>query len=63
MKDARIKLKNGKIAFVKNGDGKILKEIKNLKGWEGKIEIEVYEKRKGVVFFTEISIAEIAKIF
>ena len=61
MRDVRAKLKNGTIVFVKNGNGRILKEIKSLTDWEQKIE--VYHLRNGEMRFFEISSREIAEIF
>ncbi|MEK9150768.1 MAG: hypothetical protein AAB411_01605 [Patescibacteria group bacterium] len=63
MRDVRIKLKNGKIVFVKNGHRQILKEIKNLADWQHKIEVYVNNNRNGEARFLEISFTEIAEIF
>ncbi|MEK7144080.1 MAG: hypothetical protein AAB820_01980 [Patescibacteria group bacterium] len=60
MKDVRAKLKNGMIVFVKNGNGRILKEIM-LTDWGRKIE--VYHHKNGEMRFFEISSTEIAEVF
>ncbi|MBI5079231.1 hypothetical protein HZB06_00960 [Candidatus Wolfebacteria bacterium] len=59
MKDVKVKLKDGKIVFVRNGNGRILKEIKNMKDWPG-LKLEVYFGKSNERF--EISPAEIAEI-